>query len=207
MVVGMSNILGVSYGSQPFFRLKIGRFKSTVNKVAHPWMYCTVNKGPNIWRVLLYLQQISIRIVAKHVWLMFGWPLYERPIYAVSFSAANIRVRRTLTVCGAIFHTCSQIGFRVMANPLNLRTLISHLWWRYRSFETADFCFTENVCKLKLRPIVALWCPTSTKISWHCPFKSHQCTIEINLVSMHLTWNNIDVMTDVITYLSILFID
>jgi hypothetical protein len=51
-------------------------------------------------------------------------------------------LERTLSIRGAIFHTLSQIGIRVIASPPDQRTLILHLCRRYsmdRCFETADF--------------------------------------------------------------------
>jgi hypothetical protein len=38
---------------------------------------------------------------------------------------------RAMAVRGLIFHTCSQIGIRVIANPPDLRTLILHLQMHY----------------------------------------------------------------------------
>jgi hypothetical protein len=51
-------------------------------------------------------------------------------------------LERAMSVRGLIFHTCSQIEIRVIANPLDLRTLILHLQMHYSTygtFETTDF--------------------------------------------------------------------
>jgi hypothetical protein len=53
-------------------------------------------------------------------------------------------LERTVAVSGAIIHTHSQIGIRVIANPVYLITLILHLRRRYGysvdlTFEMVDF--------------------------------------------------------------------
>jgi hypothetical protein len=55
---------------------------------------------------------------------------------------------KSLAVRSSIFPTRRQIGIRVIANPLDLRSLILHLWMNYltdRSFETADFSMVKRV--------------------------------------------------------------
>jgi hypothetical protein len=62
-------------------------------------------------------------------------------------------LERAMAVRGLIFHTHSQIGIPVIANPPDLRTLILHQQMRYStdcSFETANFSSEKSVRELIL---------------------------------------------------------